>query len=229
MQDNDRGLIIGRRSFGKGLVQEHVPLPDNSAVRITTARYYTPSGRSIQRPYGEGVDYDEDMSGRFDHGELLHADSIHLDSSKRFTTLKGRTVYGGGGIMPDVFVPADTTERSAYLSELFFSGAINQAAFDLADRERARLTGIGSPEAFSTRYQVGDAQLNMLERTAEGLGVRPDPRGMQRSRRLIAERLKAAIARNIWGDAGYYRIALGSDSLYTRARKALETGITGRP
>jgi carboxyl-terminal processing protease len=229
VQDNDRGLIIGRRSFGKGLVQEHVPLPDNSAVRITTARYYTPSGRSIQRPYGEGVDYDEDMSGRFDHGELLHADSIHLDSSKRFTTLKGRTVYGGGGIMPDVFVPADTTERSAYLSELFFSGAINQAAFDLADRERARLTGIGSPEAFATRYQVGDAQLSMLERTADGLGVRPDPRGMQRSRRLIAERLKAAIARNIWGDAGYYRIALGSDSLYTRARKALETGITGRP
>jgi carboxyl-terminal processing protease len=169
------------------------------------------------------------MSGRFDHGELLHADSIHLDSAKRYTTLKGRTVYGGGGIMPDVFVPADTSERSAYLSELFFTGAINQAAFDLADSERTRLRGLGSPEAFATRYQVGGSELNMLMRTAERLGVRPDAQGMQRSRRLIAERLKAAIARNIWGDAGFYRIALGGDSLYNAARKALETGTTGLP
>lgn len=229
VQDNDRGLVVGRRSFGKGLVQEHVPLPDNSAVRITTARYYTPSGRSIQRPYGDGVDYDEDMSGRFDHGELLHADSIHLDTTKRYTTLKGRAVFGGGGIMPDVFVPADTSERSAYLSELFFSGAINQTAFDLADRDRPQLVSIGSPEAFATRYQVGDAQLSLLQRTAEGLGVRADAQGMARSRRLIAERLKAAIARNIWGDAGYYRIALASDSLYAAARKAMASGITGLP
>lgn len=229
VQDNDRGLVVGRRSFGKGLVQEHVPLPDNSAVRITTARYYTPSGRSIQRPYGDGVDYDEDMSGRFDHGELLHADSIHLDTTKRYTTLKGRAVFGGGGIMPDVFVPADTSERSAYLSELFFSGAINQTAFDLADRDRPQLVSIGSPEAFAIRYQVGDAQLSLLQRTAEGLGVRADAQGMARSRRLIAERLKAAIARNIWGDAGYYRIALASDSLYASARKAMASGITGLP
>ncbi len=221
VQDNDRGLVVGRRSFGKGLVQEHMELPDQSAVRITTARYYTPSGRSIQRPYGEGIDYDEDMSERFDHGEFLHADSIHVDSSLRYTTLKGRVVYGGGGIMPDVFVPTDTTERSPYLSELFFSGAINQLAFDLADRQRKSLEHYGSPERFAQEYTVSKEQIDELAREAAILGVHPDATGLSRSGRLIAERLKAGIARNIWGDAGYYRIIIANDTIYKAARAAL--------
>ena len=221
IQDNDRGLIVGRRSFGKGLVQEHVELEDHSAVRITTARYYTPSGRSIQRPYGQGVDYDEDMSSRFDHGEQFSADSIHLDSTKKFTTLKGRTVFGGGGIMPDLFVPADTSDRSAYLSELFFSGAINQYAFDVADRQRERLKSYRGPEAFAERYTLDPAQMQGLAKEAASLGVKEDARGMARSERLIAERLKAGIARNIWGEAGYYRVVIGTDSLYLAARRAL--------
>jgi carboxyl-terminal processing protease len=221
VQDNDRGLIVGRRSFGKGLVQEHVSLPDSSAVRITTARYYTPSGRCIQRPYGEGVDYDEDMSGRLAHGELLARDSVRLDSSQRFATLNGRPVFGGGGIMPDVFVAADTVERSAYLSELFFSGALNQYAFDLADRNRARLKGMGSAEAFSERFTVDTAMLEGLVGEARRSGVPEDPDGFQRSRRLITARLKAGVARNIWGDAGYYRILLKDDPMYGVARENL--------
>ncbi|MFN3876538.1 MAG: S41 family peptidase, partial [Flavobacteriales bacterium] len=122
LQDNDRALIVGRRSFGKGLVQEQVELPDRSAVRITTARYYTASGRSIQRPYGKDVDYDGDYAQRSAHGELFSADSVRIDSSQVFRTVGGRTVYGGGGVMPDLFVPADTAEASSFLSDLFFSG-----------------------------------------------------------------------------------------------------------
>ncbi len=227
VQDNDRGIVVGRRSFGKGLVQEHMELDDHSAVRITTARYYTPSGRSIQRPYGEGIDYDEDMSGRFDHGEFLHADSIRVDSALKYTTLKGRTVYGGGGIMPDLFVPADTAERSAYLTEVFFSGAIAQFAFDQADRERERFRAFGSPERFAKEYVISDATLGRFAEAADKLGVRPDPAGLARSRRIITERLKAGIARNIWGDAGYYRITIATDSIYSKARSAMIVGIAG--
>lgn len=221
VQDNDRGLIVGRRSFGKGLVQEQVSLRDNSAIRLTTARYYTPSGRSIQRPYGNGVDYQDDLQARYNHGELLNRDSIQLDSSQAFTTKDGRTVYGGGGIMPDLFVPADTADQSIYLSELFFSGALNRYAFDVADRHRAQLQHYGSPERFNAQYTIGPAQLAGLVREAESLGVEPDPAGLEVSGPMIALRLKAGIARNIWGEQGYYRVLLGEDHIYERARQAL--------
>lgn len=222
VQDNDRGLIVGRRSFGKGLVQEQVNLPDNSAVRLTTARYYTPSGRSIQRPYGNGVDYSDDLQARYAHGELLHMDSIRLDSSQAYSTLNGRTVYGGGGIMPDIFVPADTADRSVYLGELFFSGALNRYAFDVADRHRERLKRYGSPERFNAEYAIGPAQLEALAREARLLGVERDPAGLDRSAAVIALRLKAGIARNVWGEHGYYRVLLGEDRIYERARQALQ-------
>ncbi len=222
MQDNDRATIVGRRSFGKGLVQEHVELPDHSAVRLTTARYYTPSGRCIQRPYGGDIDYDEDMSARFDHGEFIHPDSIKVDSTQRFRTVKGRTVFGGGGIIPDVFIPADTTERSAYLTELLFSGAMNQAAFEIADRQRDVLARIGGPERYDRSFHIDKSQLDVLTRTGKELGVHEDADGLQRSHRLIEERLKAGIARHIWGDAGYYRTLMASDSIYTAARNALK-------
>lgn len=225
IQDNDRGSIVGRRSFGKGLVQEHVDLPDHSAVRLTTARYYTPSGRSIQRPYGEGIDYSDDFEARFEHGELLSADSIELDSTQVFTTLKGRKVFGGGGIMPDVFVPTDTAEGSNYLTELFFSGALNQFAFDVADRDRSRLLAHGSPEAFGKRYQISDAQLDELGRFARTQGIATPVLELQRSRRPIADRLKAGIARNIWGNAGYYWIMLDDDRIYERAKAELASGL----
>lgn len=221
VQDNDRGLIVGRRSFGKGLVQEQVNLRDNSAIRLTTARYYTPSGRSIQRPYGNGIDYKDDLEARYVHGELLNIDSIHLDSSKAYSTKDGRTVYGGGGIMPDIFVPADTSDRSTYLSELFFSGALNGYAFDVADRHRAKLRKYGTPERFNAEYEITPSQLEGLAKEAKTLGVDYDPQGLKISAPVVALRLKAGIARNIWGESGYYRVLLGDDRIYERAREAL--------
>ncbi len=224
MQDNDRAVIVGRRSFGKGLVQEEIDLRDNSAVRITTARYYTPSGRCIQKPYGKGIDYKDDLEERYIHGELLNIDSIRLDSSEAYHTKKGRTVYGGGGIMPDIFVPADTSDNSAYLSELFFSGALNQYSFDLADRHRSTLKQFGNPLNFDKNYVISTAQLNALAAEAKTMGVPEDPKGLQRSASQISLRIKAGVARNIWGDKGYYRVLLGSDRIYERAKAALVNG-----
>ena len=221
VQDNDRGTIVGRRSFGKGLVQEHVDLPDQSAVRITTARYYTPSGRSIQRPYGHGVDHAGELNERLLHGELLSPDSIRIDSSQRFTTLAGRVVYGGGGIMPDIFVPADTAEGSHYLSELFFSGTLNQFALDVADRDRKRLLAYGSPKDFDQRFVINESMLRDLDRYAESQGITPRSGDLERSRRQLSTRLKAGIARNLWGNAGFYQIMLSTDSVYERARSEL--------
>jgi carboxyl-terminal processing protease len=227
VQDNDRGLLVGRRTFGKGLVQEHVPLPDSSAVRITTARYYTPSGRSIQRPYGKGIDYMDDFEARASHGELLSSDSIPMDTTKAYTTLKGRTVYGGGGIIPDLFVPTDTAESSAYLTDLFFSGTLTQFAFDVADRERQKLLAhYKSSDDFAKRFQVDQALLNELERYAQKEGIDHRPADAARSRELIAMRIKAGIARNVWGDDGYYRILLGKDPAYRRACTELEMSRT---
>lgn len=224
VQDNDRGLIVGRRSFGKGLVQEQINLRDNSAIRLTTARYYTPSGRSIQRPYGKGIDYEDDLHARFIHGELLNRDSIHLDSTEAFFTKKGRTVYGGGGIMPDVFVPTDTAEVSSYLTELFFSGTLNRFAFDVADRNRERFIRYGSPERFASDYVISDAMLDDLVVEAASSGVAEDPEGFRRSASVISLRLKAGIARNIWGDTGYYRVLLERDRMFEKARKELMEG-----
>ena len=221
IQDNDRGTIVGRRSFGKGLVQEHVDLPDESAIRLTTARYYTPAGRCIQRPYGEGIDYVDDFESRYEGGELLNADSIHLDTTEIFRTVGGRVVYGGGGIMPDVFVPADTSTGSAYLSELFFRGILNQFAFDVADRERTKLVAFGSVEAFDQQYVVSTDLLQELKRYAAEQGVSAPSADAQRSEATIKARLKAGMARNIWGSAGYYRILLDSDEIFQRAQTRL--------
>jgi carboxyl-terminal processing protease len=224
MQDNDRAVIVGRRSFGKGLVQEHVDLPDQSAVRLTTARYYTASGRSIQRPYGAGIDYGSDYNVRYEHGELLSADSIRQDSSQTFTTLKGRTVYGGGGVMPDIFVPADTSEGSNYLSELFYTGALNQFALDIADRDRIKLLDFGTYKAFNERFVVSEALLRELGAFAQKQGIEPNAEDLARSRSQIATRLKAGIARNVWGNAGFYEIMLDTDSIFKRASQELVQG-----
>lgn len=221
IQDNDRGIIVGRRTFGKGLVQEHVELPDASAIRLTTARYYTPSGRSIQRPYGSGIDYSEDFEQRFTDGELLNVDSVHLDTTQVHLTLSGRKVYGGGGVMPDVFVPADTLGSTGYLSELFFTGVLNRFAFDVADRDRRKLEAYGNSAAFGEGFTVTDPLIKELERYASKEGVAERPEELARSRRAIAERLKAGIARNIWGNSGYYRLLLDDDRIFQKARREL--------
>lgn len=224
LQDNDRALIIGRRSFGKGLVQEQVPLPDESAVRLTTARYYTASGRSIQKPYGHGVDYDAEFQERSTHGELFSADSIRMDSSQVFRTLGGRIVYGGGGVMPDIFVPADTAEGSQFLTDLFFSGALNQYAFDIADRDRGRLSRLNGPGEFKERYPITDAMLDGLRAEARKQGIKERTGDLERSRRQIITRLGAGVARNIWGDSGFYEVMLDTDSAFRRATAELKSG-----
>ena len=141
IQDNDRGLIIGRRSFGKGLVQQQIPFSDGSAVSLTVARYYTPSGRSIQKPYvkGDAKAYEEDIMNRYIHGEFDSKDSIHVSGTLKYRTLKGRTVYGGGGIMPDIFVPRDTLKYTPYLTKVVNYGYIYQFAFQYSDKYRAKL------------------------------------------------------------------------------------------
>ncbi len=222
LQDNDRALIVGRRSFGKGLVQEQVDLPDRSAVRITTARYYTASGRSIQKPYGRDVDYERDYEQRSSHGELYSADSIKLDSSQVFRTVGGRIVFGGGGVMPDRFVPADTAEGSRFLTDLFFSGALNQYAFDVADRDRQKLLAWGSASAFKARFTVTESLIDGLRKEAREQGITERPGELDRSRRQIITRLKAGVARNLWGDAGFYEVMLDSDSAFLRAAQELE-------
>lgn len=224
VQDNDRGVIVGRRSFGKGLVQEHLDLPDHSAVRLTTARYYTPSGRSIQRPYGEGIDYADDLAERYDHGEMLHADSARVDSDQVYRTQGGRVVYGGGGITPDLFVAADTAGTTRFLNELFFSGSLNQFAFDVVDRDRARFEAFGDPLVFRDRFRM-DEQLwsDLLDHAArEGIADRPAER--VRSAQVIEQRLKAGIARNVWGNDGFYRILLDTDSIFLKADERLRAG-----
>ncbi len=224
VQDNDRGVIVGRRSFGKGLVQEHLDLPDRSAVRLTTARYYTPSGRSIQRPYGEGIDYADDLADRLDHGELLHADSVVVDSSQVFSTLSGRKVFGGGGISPDLFVAADTVGSSRFLNELFLSGTLNQVAFDVADRERKRLEAYGDPLVFRDRFRMDATLWTELMAQADREGVVDRPEERRRSAGTIEQRLMAGIARNIWGNAGFYRVVLDGDSLFLKADEQLRSG-----
>ena len=143
LQDNDRGTIIGRRTFGKGLVQEQIPFPDGSAVRLTIARYYTPSGRSIQKPYDKGSeDYNNDLMNRYEHNEMFSADSIHFADSLKYFTAGGRTVYGGGGIMPDRFVPADTTDITPYLREVTGRNILYRFTIEYADRHRNELNRI---------------------------------------------------------------------------------------
>lgn len=209
IQDNDRGTIVGRRSFGKGLVQTQLDLADKSAIRLTTARYYTPTGRSIQKPYGKDIDYYEDFDQRFESGELANADSIHVVDSLMFITPGGNVVYGGGGIVPDIFVPFDTTYRTAFFSHVIYSGTINTFAFDYADNHRVELKNI-SPDAegknYIENYQIDDSIFDSFLVFANEDGFKASPKELEKSGEMIRNRLKALIGRNIWGNELYYKI-----------------------
>ena len=223
VQDNDRGTIIGRRTFGKGLVQEQVDLPDGSAIRLTIARYYTPTGRSIQKPYShDAEEYYDEYYERIENGELYSKDSIQFTDSLKFTTPGGKIVYGGGGIMPDVFVPVDTTRLSKYLSAVFSKGLVNQFAFDYADKNRSSLNTYKSFGTFNKQFSVSEKMLNDFIAYAENKGVKRDEHGVRVSADYIKLQIKAIIARNIWNDEGYYPVVLQDDAILKKALDELK-------
>ena len=197
LQDNDRGTIVGRRSFGKGLVQEQIPLADSSAVRLTVARYYTPTGRSIQKPYDDGLEaYNNDMQTRYDHSEFFSADSIQFVDSLRFTTPGGKTVYGGGGIMPDLFVPWDTLPPNRYLAQVVNRNIAFQYAMQYTDAHRAELTPITTLAELDAYFEADKTLFDGLVRYAAARGVRPQGDDLAVSRDKLTAFLRSYIGRN---------------------------------
>lgn len=220
LQDNDRGTIIGRRSFGKGLVQEDVQLRDGSNLRLTIARYYTPTGRCIQKPYTESYeDYYHDQVDRYDNGELYKPDSSLFVDSLKYKTPKGKIVYGGGGIMPDVFVPFDSSGMSFYFTELRYSSAFQCFAFDFVANKRTKWK---SAEQFNKTFVISDDLLKKFMVYAEKNDkVKQDLAGFRASKKLIAETLKAEIARQLWVEQGFYIVTNESDREVKKAIKIL--------
>jgi carboxyl-terminal processing protease len=211
IQDNDRGFIVGRRSFGKGLVQEQIKLSDGSAIRLTVARYYTPTGRCIQKPYKNGrKDYFKDLNERFKQGEFFHADSIDFADSLKYKTPEGDTVYGGGGIMPDYFVPADTTNHSEFLSKVTNKGLIYEFAFNYSDSNRDILEQYKTPKELN-EYLESQEIYNKFVDYAYSQNISREIKGAQISKQIINTRMKAYIARNILNNEGYYPIIANID------------------
>lgn len=224
VQDNDRGVIIGRRSFGKGLVQEQLALPDGSALRLTVARYYTPTGRSIQKPYenGHSDEYKNELYERMVHGEMEEADSVKFADSLRYTTPGGRVVYGGGGIMPDVFVPVERDERYSYYNEILGRGLVYQFAFQYTDRYRKDLKKYNSVAEYDQNFVVDQAMIADFVKFANEKGVAPDREGLNFIRTDLQNFLKSLIARNIFDEQAFYTIFLRTDKTYLRAIQELK-------
>lgn len=219
IQDNDRGLVIGRRTFGKGLVQTQIPFADGSAMRLTVARYYTPTGRSIQKPYTNGDEeaYKMDIINRYNRNEFFTQDSIHFDSSLKYTTPGGRTVYGGGGIMPDIFIPLDTLGVTPYYTKVWNMNVLYRYTLDFTDRHRSDIDSIKSLKQLDSmfeRYNLVDDFVAYAERH----GVKRNLRDIATSRSIITAQLRAYIGRNTpLGDAAFYYNIYPSDKVLQRA------------
>ncbi|MAY82955.1 MAG: peptidase S41 [Flavobacteriales bacterium] len=225
VQDSDRGMIIGRRSFGKGLVQKSFPLTDGSIIRLTTARYYTPTGRSIQRPYDDGKDsYYKEINRRFDAGELLVADSIDFPDSLKFSTPNGRLVYGGGGIMPDIFIPLDTTLSSDLNRELIRRGVYNEFTLTYLDKNRKGLSkDYSNIEDFKSGFVVDGDFLDQFKAHAEKKNVEWDDEDYENSKKLIDLQLKALIARNLFDTSAYFEIINDLNDSYLEAINVIQS------
>ncbi len=213
IQDHDRGVVIGRRSFGKGLVQRPFNLPDGAQIRLTTSRYHTPSGRCIQRPYENGVeDYAKEMTKRLEHGEYYHADSIHFPDSLKFKTDGDRTVYGGGGIMPDLFIPVDTAYNSKLYTNLVRKGALNRFTTDYALKHRDEIKAqYGDFDNYNKDFVVEQDLVNGLKKAAEEAKVEWNEEQFKHSEKFILLQMKALIARNVWETQQYYQVMASTD------------------
>lgn len=226
LQDNDRGTIIGRRSFGKGLVQRQIPYSDGSALRLTIARYYTPTGRSIQKPYtiGDEESYAADIAHRYENNEFFSADSIRFADSLRHVTPGGKVVYGGGGIMPDIFVPADTTDVTRYFLEVVGRNILYRYTIEYADRHREALNSVRTLPELKRLLDSDRTLVDDFVRYAARQGVAPRRAEIARSRRLIEAQLRAYIGRNtMLEDNGFYANIYPIDDAILRAIEALET------
>jgi carboxyl-terminal processing protease len=219
IQDNDRGLIVGRRSFGKGLVQDEFEVPIEGALRLTVARFYTPSGRAIQKPYGEGVDYNQDTEDRFESGELFFEDSVQVGDTIAFKTTLGRSVYGGGGITPDIFVPLDSSSSYRALSELVWTGALRDGAFTWVDENRSNLAEmssfveLGSSKLWSDPVSGGLAQMMRAYKSQSGYW----PSWSLEEESIIELRFLAQVSRNLFGEEVYYKVIADGDPFIERA------------
>ena len=232
LQDNDRGTILGRRSFGKGLVQRQIPYSDGSALRLTTARYYTPTGRSIQKPYtiGDEASYEEDLWIRYRNNEFFSADSIHFADSLKRTTPGGKVVYGGGGIMPDIFIPADTTDVTKYFLEVVGRNILYRYTIEYADRHRGALNAVQSLDDLQRLLDSDSDLVEDFVRYAARQGVAPRRADIARSRKLIEAQLRAYIGRNTaLEDNGFYANIYPVDNVVTRAIEVLSTQTPQTP
>ena len=219
IQDNDRGWIAGRRSFGKGLVQEQSPLPGGAMIRLTIARYYTPTGRCIQKSYKNGKQkYFEELHNRIVHGEMEKIDSIHFCDTLRFVTPKGRVVYGGGGIMPDNFIPADTMGITDYYIKMHEKGILSKFAFSYTDVKRNTLSHFRSIQQM-TQWLEKEKVTEKLIQFAEIEGLRRDAKDLTQSYNLLKSEVEATIVRNYFNDSGYYQVINLTDKTLKEALK----------
>ena len=227
IQDWDRGLIVGRRSFGKGLVQRPVPLPDGSAVRLTVQKYYTPAGRCIQKSYDDGLaEYRKDNEKRFKNGEYFSLDSLHFpDSLKYFTNVKKRTVYGGGGILPDVFVPLDTSENSTYFSEMLRTGVNNDWVLTYVNSNRAKLLAeYPNISSFVAGYNVPESGIKEMIKMLEAKEVKFNEAEFKTSEHAIKLRTKALVGRNLYDNEAFYEIINDLNPALKKALEVLQNG-----
>lgn len=222
IQDNDRGVILGRRSFGKGLVQEQTPWPNGAATRLTIARYYTPSGRCIQKPYEEGNEsYFEEQYERYENGEMYSQDSIDFQEELKYTTKEGRTVFGGGGIFPDFFVPLDTSYSSAYMNRILYAGVLYDFSLNYADQHRKELLGDYNATSFANTFLITPSFEQQIIELAQEKGIDFKAAQFEKSKSEINKRVKAYIARNIWDDYGFYLVWNQKDPVIELSLKEL--------
>lgn len=227
IQDNDRGLVIGRRTFGKGLVQSQMPFSDGSAIRLTVARYYTPSGRSIQRPYtnGDEMAYHMDIIDRYNRNEFFSADSIHFDETQKFKTLGGRTVYGGGGIMPDIFIPLDTLGMNSFYRSVWDRNVLYRYTMEYTDRHRAEMDAVKSLAELDALLSQGDMLQDFVEYALRN-DIEPNEADVEAAKSVILAQLRAYIGRNALHDeSGFYYNIYPIDNTMQRAVKELSKRI----